>query len=385
MSTPRSEEVTGTGRDVAVELLRHGPLSRTHLARRLGLSAGSLTRLSKPLVGAGVVVEGRTVTDPGTRRPMRPLDLATDRHHFLGVNIAAESVTAVVTDLRTTVGGRLQVATEDPSPEWIVATVAELVEQLSAGTTAQGLGVSIGGYMDPGGVVRFARFLGWERPLPLGPRLSAATGLPVVLSNDLAALTRAEHWFGAGRGQGDFAVITIGAGVGYGLVLHDQLVENSDTAHQLLGHHRLAFGGPRCVEGHQGCATALLTQHAMAAAATVGLGRTVEWEELLQLARADDPVAGRVVEEAAAHLGHLAADVANFTGVRRILLTGESIEVANLGRDALFAALREHRDPNSKLPEVVVQPHDRAIWARGAAGVAVQQWVEGSAWLGAPA
>jgi DNA-binding transcriptional ArsR family regulator len=82
-------------RSVAIEVLVHGPLSRTDLARRLDLSAGSLTRLTKPLIETGLLVE---VADGGgpaeirQGRPSQPLDVVAESRTFLGLKVTEDMV-----------------------------------------------------------------------------------------------------------------------------------------------------------------------------------------------------------------------------------------------------------------------------------------------------
>lgn len=81
-------------------MLTHGPLSRTELARRLGLSRPSLTRLTKPLIDEGLFVESGSRYEPRTGRAVRPLDVAAEQRHFTGVNLTGHDLTAVLTTMR---------------------------------------------------------------------------------------------------------------------------------------------------------------------------------------------------------------------------------------------------------------------------------------------
>lgn len=373
----------GTVHDVAVEVLRHGPLPRSQLARRLGLSGGSLTRLTKPLISSGLLVEAAAAVDPETRRPTRPLDVPADRHRFFGVNLTGSAARAVMTDLRSGVLVGVDAPLPDRSPPAVVEVAARLVEGLLTehGASPDAVGVSLGGYVTPAGVVRRAPFLRWEEPVALSALLEARLGRPVVLSNDVAALTATEHWFGEGRGTTSFAVLTVGAGVGYGFVQHDQVVATPDTGLQLLGHHPLDSAGPRCPEGHRGCATSLVTLSALEHAGSLALARRTDAHEVLALAAAGNPQARTVVEDAARHVGTLVAAVANFTTVERILLTGDGVDLVQIGERALAAGIAAARDPDASQVQVSVRPHDSAAWARGAAGAAIRDYVSGPEWL----
>ncbi len=91
--------------------------------------------------------------------------------------------------------------------------------------------------------MRSAPFLDWT-DIELGAMLETATGLPVVIDNDLTAFTEYERWFGAGRNADRFAVITLGAGVGYGLVAGGEVVADDDAGIGLVGHWPLDPFGP---------------------------------------------------------------------------------------------------------------------------------------------
>ena len=110
---------------IALEVLLDGPLPRSELARRLDLSAGSLTRLSKPLLDSGLLVEIDSGYDAASGRPTRPLDVDERSHHFVGVKLTAD------TALRRAdhaAGLRRSPAAEAPltdrTPAAVVSTVA---------------------------------------------------------------------------------------------------------------------------------------------------------------------------------------------------------------------------------------------------------------------
>ncbi|SDO84554.1 Sugar kinase of the NBD/HSP70 family, may contain an N-terminal HTH domain [Klenkia soli] len=388
MTAPEDVEDVALGaldsaHQVALHVLRFGPLPRGAVARAMGLSAGSLTRLSKPLIDGGLLVETEPVTDPATRRPTRPLDVAVAAHRFVGVDVTGTDAWAVLTDLRVNVSASARVTLEGTTPAHIADAVAWLVAELADGPPV-GIGVALGGHVDAAGRVVHADFLGWRTPVDLGGLVAERTGAPVVVGNDLACLTRAEHWFGLGREHPSFAVLTVGAGVGYGLVLGDRAVQTPDTSLQLLGHLSLDRSGPRCPEGHRGCASALLTTTALLTAAHLATGTPTTWPQLLADAVDGDVRARRVLDDAAGHLGQLVAVVAGTTGVTQVLLGGEGVDLAVVGHDSLRAAIDEHRDARAQQVELTVRDHDFHVWARGAAGAAVHDFTSSPRWLTAP-
>jgi predicted NBD/HSP70 family sugar kinase len=356
-------------RDVAVEVLVHGPQSRAQLARRMGLSPATLTRVVKPLLGMGVLVETDAVRTPGRGRSSLPLDVVADAHRFVGVKLTAESIYAVATDLRARVLDSETVAEPSLDVPAVVRAVTEVVARLGARAARplDAVGITVGGRVDARGTVTDSPFLGWQE-VPLRHLLSAALGLPVHLDNDVAGLTRAQQWFGHGREHPSFALLTVGAGVGYGLVLDGRLVP---TGARPLSHLLLDPHGPWCHRGHRGCLTAYVTSSAVTAAVAQGRGRPVTHQEVLRSAVEGDPLAVRVVDEAARALGRATAVVTAATGVERIVLSGEGVGLAEVGRPALLAGRAEHAAGRAG-PEPVVRPMGFLEWARGAAVTAIQ-------------
>ncbi|WP_326755210.1 ROK family transcriptional regulator [Streptomyces hirsutus] len=374
--------LAGASHAVALEVLLRGPLPRSELARRLNLSAGSLTRIAKPLLDSGLLVEAGTSHDARSGRPTRPLDVVPASHHFLGAKVTGEAVHAVLTNLRAEVIGTAEAELPGSTPADVVATVRRLADDLTAGLTAEGrritgAGVSVGGPVADHATVIKAPFLDWAEDVPLGALLSDALGVPATVDNDLLALTRAEHWFGTALDHDRFAVLTIGAGVGYGLVMHDRVVDSPDAGVGLVGHFPLDPLGPLCPEGHRGCAVAMLSIPSICAAISVGLCRSVTYDECLDLAADGDPVAAAVVRAAGSALGRLIAAVANLTLTQKIVLTGEGIRLAEVARAAIDEAVRRDRDPRARELSLEIQPIDFSEWARGAAAAAIQGYVLG--------
>lgn len=376
---PEWTPLAGPSHAIALEVLLHGPLSRATLARRLDLSPGSLSRLTKPLLERGLLVELDETRAPenGIGRPERPLDVVASSHHFVGIKLTGTEAHGVTTTLRAEITAAETVPLPDADPGAVVDVVSDLVRRLASNVpVVTAVGVSIGGHAQDHKVVSAAPFLGW-RDVPLAEKVGAATGLPTVVENDLIALTEAESWFGAGTGLDQFAVVTVGAGVGFGLVVRGHQVTSSDFGLGLVGHVPLDPTGGVCFYGHRGCAAAMLTMESVSSGVSVALGRRIGYDEALDLAADGDPAARRVVDDSGRALGRLLALVANFTMPQRIVLSGEGNRLAVVAREAMEDALQNDRDPRAQPVDIELRPGDFTQWARGAAVIAIQTYVLG--------
>ncbi|MGW1029410.1 ROK family protein [Streptomyces sp. NPDC002577] len=366
-------------RAVAIEALIHGPLSRTELARRLNLSAGSLTRLTKPLLESGLLVEeGATVTGTRQGRPSQPLDVVADSRYFAGFKITEDMVYGVVTTLRSEIVARHDRPLTTHEPEQVAALLEEMTAEFGrAFPRLAGVGIGVGGRARDRSVVAESVFLGWE-DVPLAELVEARTGLPVVVENDVAALIEAESWFGAGRGLERFAVLTIGAGIGYGLVLGGKLIRTPEDGRGIGRRWIVNPNGPLTPDGERGSAIALLTIPSICYQVRAALGRDVEYEEILALAAAGDPLTSRVLDESARGLGTLVAQIANFAMPQKILLAGEGVGLVDVAGPAIEETVLAHRHPLADPVVLETKVSDFHDWARGAAVLAIQVLVLGT-------
>jgi predicted NBD/HSP70 family sugar kinase len=230
-------------------------------------------------------------------------------------------------------------------PDEVADVVASLAVELSASVPAViAVGVGLGGLVDDHSAVVRAPFLGWGR-VPLGRMLRERTGLPTVVDNDLVAhrgraLVRRRAW-------ADAAVLTVGAGVGYGVVIHDRIVLSEDSGVGLVGHWPLQHFGPLCPDGHRGCAQALLAVPSIVKSVSTVLDRPLTYDGCLDLAEAGDPAARRIIDEAGRGLGRLIAAVGNLTVPQLIVLGGEGVRLARVAAAAVDEGVRQDRDPRA--------------------------------------
>lgn len=369
-----AQRLEGLARELALSVLIHGPLSRRELAERLGVSPATLTRISAPLVARGLVTAADEPVGGRLGRPARPLDIVPAAHTFIGVKLAADALYAVKTNLRAEILASRSAELTSQDPVKVVEQIDALVRDLADDDEITGVGVSLGGNTPDHTVVSRAPFLRWA-DVPLASLVAGRTGHPTVIENDLVALTVAEQWFGDGRDLDNFAVLTMGAGVGYGLVIHRRLVTSPDVGIGLVGHYPVDPEGPWCAEGHRGCADTMLSISGVRAQAAVAYRRPVAYDEVMLLAEAGDPAAAAIVRQSGLALGRLVAAVANLTMAQRIVVSGEGVRLAEIARDAVLEGIQRDRDPAASPVGLVIQPHDSDLWARGAASVAIQQFI----------
>jgi predicted NBD/HSP70 family sugar kinase len=366
----------GAALPVAIEVLRRGPISRADIGRRLGLSHASLSRLSAPLIERGVIFDVGERNNGKVGRPSRLLDVDASSHHFVGIKIREHEAICAVTDLRGDVVGSATFALSGQDPATIVDQIRAVHQDFAAHRTITGIGIGIGGAVHDRRVVTDARFLGWK-DVPLAQLIESATKTPTLIENDVVALCEYEDWFGFASHDERFAVVTLGIGTGFGLVINGQPIVNDDYGIGLIGHWPMDPTGPLCEQGHRGCAAALLNSDAIARYATEAIGKETTFEETLDLAAERHPAAQRIVRDAASGLGILIAAICNLTLPQRIIIGGEGVRLAVLGQEVMLTSMSGMRDPRAHTPPIDFTTGDNDEWARGAAVLAIQAFALG--------
>ena len=205
------------------------------------------------------------------------------------------------------------------------------------GALVCGLGIGAPGVVDgEKGIVRLSGNLGWENK-PFARDLSESLGIPVTLTNDANAAAFGEYACGAGSDYKSVVLITLGTGVGSGIVLNGKLYEGNEGAGAELGHEVIRFGGEKCACGRRGCfeayasATALIkqTKRAMEKDRQSKLWQLCSGDiELLNGktafdgAKEGDKMAKRVVNNYLRYLSEGLANIANAFRPEAILIGG---------------------------------------------------------------
>jgi predicted NBD/HSP70 family sugar kinase len=355
---------------------RFGPISRADIARRAGVSPGTVTTLVRNLLDAGVVTPIEQST-PRTGRPAELVGLVGSAAQAIGVKVASDHLAIVRADL----DGTVLAATYTPFDAVGANPFTLIAEHLEAHVAAAdgdsvllGIGLGLPGFEDPhgSGVVQ-SPLLGW-RNLPLGEHLSRTLGLPVLVDNDVNTLAVAESLYGTGRGFDHFLVVTLGEGVGMGIVVDGEPYRGGRGAAGELGH--VAAGGDRpCSCGKRGCLETVIAEPALLAMARRRriVGAADGPDQLVAKAAAGNRRALDLYAAAGAALGDALASAAVVLDPQAVVVAGEGtrgwayMEAAFAARFAggVFPPARD------RIP-VFVDEWDDTAWALGAAALVLR-------------
>lgn len=268
---------------------------------------------------------------------------------LLGLDIGGTKSAAVVGDRDGNVLARVSAAT--PRERWqdAVALLCDLIREVcrahgSAVSDMDALGVSCGGPLDSatGTVYAPPNLPAWEA-VPLRSILEAEFGLPTRLENDANATALAEHRWGAGQGCRDMAFLTMGTGIGAGLILDGNLYRGRHDLAGEVGHAVVLPNGPLCPCGKRGCLEALASGTSLAR-----MGRERYGEENLtaydvcKRARLGEPAAQGVIADVALYMGIGLANLLHTLNLERIVLGTLAVHAADLLLEPIRQSAEAH-------------------------------------------
>ncbi len=173
----------------------------------------------------------------------------------IGIDVGGTKIAAGRVNGDGTIAARAKRSTPAQSPDAIAAAISELIVELRT-PDVSAVGVACAGYIDRAGTsVLFSPNLAW-RDEPLQQRIAATTDVPVILENDANAAAYGEFTHGAGGSLRDMVMITVGTGVGGGIVSDGRLFRGAFGIGGEMGHMLLVPGGRLCGCGNRGCVEA---------------------------------------------------------------------------------------------------------------------------------
>jgi N-acetylglucosamine repressor len=344
-------------------LYDHGPISRAEVARMSGLTRTTVGEVVGELMADGMAREVGRGPSTGGKAPIL-LELVDGARCVIGLDLGETVFRGALLDLR----GRVLETVEREvggldglDGEQALAVVHELVDALqhkvAGGVPLLGIGIGTPGIVDPEtGSIRWAVNLDWQ-DLPLGDVLAERYGVPVHVANDSRAAALAIHLFSGGGTSprpANLVAITVGLGIGAGLVIGGELFHGDGFGAGEIGHTTVEEDGDECRCGRYGCLETVASSRAILHRATDAakedpssiLGarlrdtRELRLEDVASAAASGDEAARGIVLAAGRALGKAIASLIGVLDIERVVLHGS---VVVLGESWLQAVREEAR------------------------------------------
>ena len=280
-----------------------------------------------------------------------------DDKYIIGMDFGGTKLATVVSDGKGQILKKVRQPTEaEKGAEHIIDKLFGMVHEtlhLAKLTLDDviGIGVSFGGETDTKKGLVYPHLPGWEA-YPMKDKIESEFNLPAIIENDANAGALAEWMFGAGRGYDYVVYMTMGTGIGGGIVANGEIYHGANDSAGEVGHQILLPDGPPCRCGKRGCLEALCSGPGIARRAQEVVRKepdtlilelangnidAIKAEFVLEAAKKNDPIAKRLIEETGFYMGWGITNLANI--INPEVVTIGTIAVA--AGDLLLNPIRE--------------------------------------------
>jgi len=363
-----------------IELVRRaGSISRADLARQSLLSAATVSTIVDKLLERGILIEVSTAPSSGGRPPVL-LSVDPKAGFVVGIKLRGDGVTTVICDLaaQIVVTQELHVPLVGDSAAAIHAIEIEVRRAIRTARLPRakvlGVGVGLSGIIDTNrGTCNFSHLLQWSN-VELAEPLRRHLGMPVWVENDVNTLAVAEKWAGDAHDAHDFVILTVGRGIGLGIVIDRSLYRGANGATGEFGHMIVDPGGPLCECGRFGCLEAMVGEDALRRRVGERQGREISRDDLIALVLTEDSPTLEVIESAGKKLGLAVANMITLLNPEMLIICGEGTDLGGPFLDPIVSAVREQTFANlGRQVEIKVQRWGDETWAVGAATLVLRE------------
>jgi len=372
--------IRSINRSILLNVIKtEGEVSRVALAHMTGLSPATVTTITGQLILEGLVFEKATGDSTGGRPPIM-LALNPRGGFVIGIKLMEGKAVGAITDLNASILAKDAIDLPDTQVNTSVETLVTLVNRLvqQGGIKKKqlmGVGIGLAGVVDfAQGIVKQNPIFGWKN-VNLRELLETRMRVPVYIDNDVNTLTLGEKWLEPGKPEDDFIVITLGRGIGMGIVINGQIYRGKGGGAGELGHIMVDPNGPRCDCGRQGCLETLLSDRALVAEAQQKVSADVrDLDDLIARMKAGDQNAALIFTRAGKLLGHQIANLVNLFDPKLIIISGEGIRMGDVFFSAVRSTFNEGVMPGlAEDTEIRVNSWGDDIWALGAASLVIAE------------
>ncbi|WP_256761694.1 ROK family transcriptional regulator [Cohnella sp. WQ 127256] len=315
MTTPTGDQALIKRINTAIVLefiLRGAPLSRAQISEQSGLNKATVSSLVQDLIDGHLVEEIGTGKSSGGRKPVM-LEFIATSGYAIGIDLGVNYIRGVLTDLRGTIIAERTSSLRDPEPAAAFEQLCGCIEALVAEAPDSpfgvvGIGVGVPGLVDDSGSILFAPNLKW-RDVPLQRWLTERFSLPVTIDNEANMGALGEQKYGAGRTINHLIYVSVGIGIGTGLILQKSLYKGASGFSGEMGHLSIEAHGKSCTCGNRGCWEMYASEQALLEQAAV-LGFE-DLEALLDAAAAEQPEVLELFASIGEYLGIGIANIVN--------------------------------------------------------------------------
>ena len=292
-------------------IINASPISRAKIATLTGLNKGTVSSLVSELLDEKLINESGPGKSSGGRRPVI-LHFNKIAGFSLGIDLGVNYILGILTDLQGNIIQEETVYFNHLSYEEIINKLFAIIDHLIAQSPESeygivGMGIGVPGTVSKDGEILLAPNLDWKN-VNLKTVLQDKYRIPIIIENEANAGAHGEKQFGVGKAFDNIVYVSVGMGIGVGLILNGKIYKGNHGFSGELGHMTIEVNGLECRCGNNGCWELYASEQALVASAkqlqnTTDSNEDISFEDLCQQAENGEKETVELFEKIGAYLG----------------------------------------------------------------------------------
>ncbi|MEX2461016.1 MAG: ROK family transcriptional regulator [Paenibacillaceae bacterium] len=262
-------------------IVRQYPISRARISKITGLTKATVSSLVNSLITSHMVTESGMGKSSGGRKPVMLL-FNKSAGYAIGIDLDIHCISGVLTDLEGNIVDKIKLDLRSLSVDAVVADLKLCIRQLIERSPQCpygiiGIGIGVPGMVNEAGTIVFAPNLAWEN-VSIHQIIAEEFSIPVTIDNEANAGAVGEKQFGAGKSSSNMIYVSLGVGIGTGIIIKNELYRGFSGISGEMGHVTIEAHGRKCRCGNIGCWELYASENAL-----------LEKAKALSFASADKP------------------------------------------------------------------------------------------------
>lgn len=272
MKTASSALIKNINKSIVFDAVKlNEPISRAQISKEKGLNKATVSKMVTELIKESLVCEKGEGVSSGGRKPVL-LYFNNLAGFSIGIDLGVNYITGLLTDLNGFIIERTSVSTQSTETDHVFSILINVIKKLKHNAPTSpygiiGIGIGVPGRVNREGNILFAPNLNWNN-VQLTKQIKNVFHIPVKVINEANAGAHGEHKLGAGENINNQIYISIGIGIGTGIIINQQLYEGAFGMSGEMGHFSIDVHGEKCTCGNRGCWELYASEYALVSLAS---------------------------------------------------------------------------------------------------------------------
>lgn len=235
---------------------KEGPISRAQISKQTSLNKATVSTMVSELINESFVYEIGPGQSSGGRKPIM-LYFNNNAGYSIGIDLGVNYILAILTDLKGSIIEEINESLYKKDEASVLKQISHIISTLISRAPSSphgiiGIGIGIPGIVDGKERILFSPNLGWSQ-VSLKNVLEDKFNIPVSIVNEANAGAHGEHLYGVGKNVNNLVYISVGIGIGTGIIINNDLYTGSTGISGEMGHFTIETNGEVCSCGNRGC------------------------------------------------------------------------------------------------------------------------------------